>query len=166
MSSSVVSGHWNTSHSITDHWRALRLANVSSVFDLSSEHDVLKYLTRPEMSTDLSYCDELSTDCYNGFYHSQQCPHRQNNCAVLLSSYPGNPVYLDCWALTPGFSWYKTSSCQLLYSAAPVIDAVLGLWLSLLGLSSLLRCWAHTVGVIIIVSHGLMSNCRHDSSGY
>jgi len=93
MSSSVVSEHWNASHSVVDHWRALRLSDVSSVFDLSNERDMLKYLTRPDLSSSLTYCDELSTDCHNGFYQSQHCHQHTNNCAVLLSSYPGNYIY-------------------------------------------------------------------------
>lgn len=96
MSSSVVSEQWNISHSIIDHWRALRLSDVSSVFDLSDKQDMLKYLTRPDMSSSLSYCDELSTDCHNGFYQSPRCRHQHpDNCALLLSSYPGDHFYLD-----------------------------------------------------------------------
>jgi len=90
MTSSVISEQWNVSHSVIDHWRALQLADVSSIFDLSDKQDMLKYQTRPEQSSSVSYCDELSTDCYHGFYQSPQCRHQHpNNCAILLSSYPG-----------------------------------------------------------------------------
>jgi len=101
MSSSVVSDHWNSSHSIVDHWRALRVADVSSVFDLSDERDMLKYLTQPDLSSSLTYCDELSsTDCDNGFYRSPRCRQHTNNCALLLSSYPGNQIYWDFSVIT------------------------------------------------------------------
>jgi len=92
MSSSVVREQWNTSHSIIDHWRALQRADVSSIFDL---RNVPQYLTRPDRSSTVTYCDELSNNCRNGFYHSQQCRQHANNCAVLLSSYPGTHVYGD-----------------------------------------------------------------------
>jgi len=84
------------SHSIIDHWRALRLSDVSTVFDLSDKQDMLKYLARPNLSSSLSYCDELSTGCHNGFYQSPQCRRRHpDNCAILLSSYPGNMFISD-----------------------------------------------------------------------
>jgi len=104
MSSSVISEHWNASHSVVDHWRALQLADVSSIFDLSDDRDTLKYLTRPDRSSSLTYCDELSTDCRNGFYQSQQCRQHTNNCAVLLSSYPGNDIYWDLSAIKTHYS--------------------------------------------------------------
>ena len=95
MSSSVVSEQWNVSHSIADHWRALQLYDMSRVFDLSDKQDMLKYLSRPDVSSSLSYCDDLSSDCHNGFYQSPQCRHQHSDdCAVLLSSYPGNLVCL------------------------------------------------------------------------
>ena len=90
MSSSVINDSWNSSHAIVDHWRALQLPDVSTLFDLSDEEDMLKYLTRPDLSNSVSYCNELSTDCLDGFYQTQRCRQQHpNNCAVLLSSFPG-----------------------------------------------------------------------------
>jgi len=118
MSSSVVSEHWNSSRSIIDHWRALRLSEVSSVFDLSNKQDMLMYWTRPDTSSTVSYCDELSADCHNGFYQSPQCRRQHpDNCAVLLSSYPGNHLYLH--SLVIKASVHLHANLPLLYFTFP-----------------------------------------------
>jgi len=97
----------------------MQLPDVSCMFDLADKHDMLKYLTRPDLSSSTSYCDELSTDCHDGFYQSSRCRQHPDDCAVLLSSYPGNYVHLSSLVVNAGI---------LLIFNCVVLDNLIAWW--------------------------------------
>jgi hypothetical protein len=95
VSSAAVSTRWNATQTIVDHWRALSMPNVTSLF---VARDDLKPLVRLKSDERRTYCDQFSggeTDaeagekCRDGIYREAPCRHHHSKCATLLSSYPG-----------------------------------------------------------------------------
>jgi len=93
MPTSTVETVWNRSQLAIDHWKALKLQQITSLFSLHEQSDLLKnFLIRPDHALYSSTCDNSFDDCKNAFYSSGQilpCDKIKRTCAVLLSSTSG-----------------------------------------------------------------------------
>jgi hypothetical protein len=107
MSSSLVSSRWNASRAIIDHWRALNLPNVTSLF-AELDRDRLRTMTHSSPDEQRTLCDvfvdaetdaEAGESCRDGIYREAPCRQHHSKCAILLSSYPGRSavmrIYLE-----------------------------------------------------------------------
>jgi|SRR6218665_416780 len=96
MPRNLVDELWNTSRTAIDHWKSLRLPTVTSRFSLDNQAERLANLTARVVNSHgqrSSHCDVSHGDsCHGGVFYPPRgrCPHGNNTCAVLLSSYPGN----------------------------------------------------------------------------
>lgn len=84
---------WNKSSIVMDHWKSLRLTEITSQFALPDDMDLLQnFLTRKSPDSRESFCDTIAEECHDGLYYplNHHCNRLSGKCAILISSTPGS----------------------------------------------------------------------------
>ena len=88
----VVEENWNDHKAIVDHWRALKIKDISSQFSLEEKYPLIRnYLTQRKPGKRQPICNSKRCDP-NGIQHATHCEKQKQGCALLMSSFPGNLI--------------------------------------------------------------------------